>query len=690
MKTTFLAGFLLSTTTLFAQTATTPTPPPVFSETMEVGAIRAEEDVPVTKTDIPREEIEERYHGQDVPLLMRDAPSVNAYAESGVGGAGYSYISLRGIGATRINFTLDGVPLADSEDMGTYFVDFPDLARSLESIQIQRGVGTSTFGSASFGGSVNLESLDLAQDSHLDATLGVGSYGSEQASVGYQSGALPGGFAFYTRLSYLENEGFRDNSATRQRNLFFSGTKQLGDAQLKLTGFSGHEDQQLSFYATDEATLDTDLRSNPLRPEERDSFGYDLAQLQYIRALNSNSDMTASVYYQRGYGWYRLFDFGTDVLRQYGLDGMLLGTILTYEHRAGAITTNYGVHVNRFQRDHTRDDISINTRDYANYGVKGEANAFAKINYDTGRWNLYGDAQLRHATFDYHGDVDHNSIDWTFFNPKVGARYALNAQSSLYASAGMSRREPTRNDLFQGEDNASFAHDLEAVRPERVIDVEAGWRYRAAGLELEATAYAMEFRNEIASTGELSDIGLLLRRNVDRSHRRGIELDAAWQLTPMLRSKTTASFSHNRIDEWTQFFDVYDLEGNYVESRPVQYEDVQPLLTPSVLITQSFDYSPNARLTTSATARYVGRSYLDNTNDAAFDAPAFFLIDAKASYSITSWARLTLQVNNLLDADRVYPSGYSYRFFSGEVNTGTAYYYPQAGRNAVVLMDFDF
>lgn len=682
MKTLFFAAVLLSTTPLFAQT---------FSETMEVAAIRAEEKVPVTKTDIPREEIETRYHGQDVPLLLRDAPSINAYSESGVGGAGYSYISLRGIGSTRINFTLDGVPLADSEDMGTFFVDFPDLARSLESVQIQRGVGTSTFGSASFGGSVNLESIDLAQDDHLDVTLGLGSYGNRQVSAGYQSGALPNGFAFYTRLSYLENEGFRDNSATRQRNLFFSGSKILGDdAQLKLTGFTGHEDQQLSFYATDEATLETDLRNNPLRSEEKDSFGYDLAQLQYIRSLNADSEMTASVYYQRGYGWYRLFDFGTDVPREYGLDGRLLGTILTYSHRAGAITTNYGVHVNRFVRDHTRDDLSIDARDYSNYGVKGEANAFAKINYAAGRWNLYGDAQLRHATFDYHGDVDMDGIDWTFFNPKVGARYALTAQSSVYASAGLSTREPTRNDLFQGEDHPSFAHDLNAVRPERVIDFEAGWNARIANVDLEANVYAMEFRNEIASTGELSDIGLLLRRNVDRSHRRGIELDAAWQISPRLRSKTTASLSHNRIDEWTQFFDVYDIDGNYVESRPVLYDDVQPLLTPAVLIAQSFDYAPNARLATNVTARYVGRSYLDNTNDSAFDAPAFTLVDARVSYAVTSWARVTLQVNNLLDADRVYPSGYSYRFFSDDVKTGTAYYYPQAGRNAVVLMDFDF
>jgi iron complex outermembrane receptor protein len=685
MKTLFFAAVLLSTP-LSAQT---------FNETMEVAAIRAGDEVPVTKTDIPREEIEQRYHGQDVPLLLRDAPSISAYSESGAGGAGYSYISLRGIGATRINFTLDGVPLADSEDMGTFFVDFPDLARSLESVQIQRGVGTSTFGSASFGGSVNLESIDLSQDGHLDVTLGAGSYGNQQVSAGYQSGALPNGFAFYTRLSYLENEGFRDNSDTRQRNLFFSGSKSLGDdALLKLTGFTGHEDQQLSFYATDEATLDTDIRNNPLRPEERDSFGYDLAQLQYIRSLDANSEMTASVYYQRGYGWYRLFDSGTDVLRQYGLDGRLLGTIVTFAHRAGAITTNYGLHVNRFQRDHTRDDLSLgnvssDTRDYANDGVKGEANAFAKINYDAGRWNLYGDAQLRHATFDYHGDVDHDGIDWTFFNPKIGARYALSPLSSIYASAGFTTREPTRNDLFQGEDNPSFAHDLNAVRPERVIDFEAGWNTRMANVELQANVYAMEFRNEIASTGELSDIGLLLRRNVDRSHRRGIELDAAWRISPRLSSKTTASFSHNRIDEWTQFFDAYDAEGDYAEARPVQYRDVQPLLTPAVLIAQSLDYAPFARLATNVTARYVGRSYLDNTNDSAFDAPAFTLVDARVSYAVTSWARVTLQVNNLLDANRVYPSGYSYRYFSGDVNTGTAYYYPQAGRNAVVLMDFD-
>ncbi|HET8773824.1 MAG TPA: TonB-dependent receptor [Thermoanaerobaculia bacterium] len=655
---------------------------PAFAETMVVSAIRAEAVTPVTKTDIAREEIEQQYHGQDVPLLLRDAPAVNAYSESGAGGSGYSYISLRGVSPTRINFTLDGVPLADSEDMGTYFADFPDLARSLESIQIQRGVGTSTVGTPSFGGSVNMQSIDLSADQRVDATFGAGSFDGRQASVGYHSGALANGFAFYTRVSFLENEGFRDNSATRQRNVFFSGSKTVGDALLKVTGFSGKERMQSSYYAVDEETLQADLRYNPLRPEERDEFGYDLAQVQYIRPLDSRSDMTASVYYQRGYGWFRLFSSANE-LREYGLDGRLLGAILTYSRTSGPLTLNTGIHVNRFQRDHTRDNLERGVRDYANYGVKGEGNAFAKVSYTAGRWNLYGDAQVRHATFDYHGDVDDvdiRSIDWTFFNPKIGARYRLSPRSSVYASVGRTTREPTRNDMFLGEDNPPVTLDPGAVRPERVLDYEAGWSWRGASVELAANLYAMEFRNEIAATGEQSEIGLTLRKNAGRSFRRGVELDASWQVVPSVRLKTSANLSRNRIRGWTQV----------VDGRSLVYRNVEPLLSPAVILSQAVDFTPNARFSAGAVGRYVGRSYLDNTNSDFTDAPAYFVLDGNASYAVTSRARVTLQVNNVLDSDEIRPSGYSYLYFTGEELSGTAYYYPHATRNAVVLLDFTF
>jgi len=662
---------------------------PAMAESIVVSGIRAEAKTPVTKSELTESDIDREYHGQDVPLLLRETPSINAYAEAGVGGSGYSYVTLRGISPTRINFTLDGVPLADSEDMGTYFADFPDLAHSLQSIQVQRGVGTSTVGSPSFGGSVNMQSVDLSQNERVDAQLGAGSFGAKFATLGYQTGALPGGFTLYSRLSFNQSNGFRESSGVRQHNLFVSAAKQSDTSQLRLTGFSGHEYSALSFFAADEDTLRTNLRANPLSPDDRDSFGYDLAQLQYLRALSPHSDMTLSTYYQRGYGWYRLYDdeVAREGLRQYGLDGMLVGAMATMSWSHDALTANYGLHVNEFRREHTRDLVN-GARDYYNYGTKGEANAFAKLSWDAARWHLYSDAQLRWTDFHYHGDVDIEPISWTFFNPKLGARYALSQSSSVYASAGLSTREPTRNDLFLGEDNPTVAHDLHAVKPERLLDFEAGWTFNGAAASVTANVYAMQFRNEIASTGEYSDIGLLLRRNVDRSYRRGIELDASWQLSPKMRLRGNANFSRNRISQWTQFFDVYDDAGNFADSVPRVYRDVNPVLTPSALANATLDYTPSSRLRIGITGRYVSKAYLDNTNSEAFITPWFFTADGVASMDVARAIRVTLRVNNLFDAKRVYPSGYSYQYFAGSELTGTSYYYPQATRNATVMVDF--
>ncbi len=655
---------------------------PGLAETIVVSGIRAEAKTPVTKSDLDHATIARDYYGQDVPLLLRDTPSIDAYAEAGVGGSGYSYISLRGIGPTRLNFTLDGVPLADSEDMGTYFADFPDLARSLQSIQVQRGVGTSTVGSPSFGGSINLESIALSPVSSVSAETGFGSFGMKTATVGYQSGALPGGLAFYTRVSSDQSDGFRDSSGFRGRNLFVSAAKQNERSQLRLTAFTAHEWTQQSFLAADADTLKENLRANPLSPLDRDSFGYDLTQLQYLRALSPQTSMTASVFYQRGYGWYRLSG------AQYGLDGFLAGTMLTMSTTRGRWTANYGLHVNQFRREHTLDEAD-GTRTYANYGTKGEVNAFAKLNYDANRWHLFSDLQVRTTDFHYHGDVPIAPIRWTFVNPRLGARYDLTSSSGVYASAGMSTREPTRNDLFQGEDNASFAHDLRAVRPERLVDLEAGWNYRGSAATFGANVYSMSFHNEIASTGELSAIGLLLRRNVDRSYRRGIEAEYSWQAMPRLKLRGNANLSRNRINSWTQFFDVYDSAGNIAGSKPITFHGVNPVLTPTSIVNQTLDYAPSPSITLGLTGRHVGRSFLDNTNSASFVAPAFTTVDANASVAVSRAVTVRLQVNNLLNSRRLFPSGYSYLFLTpaGAVD-GVSYYYPQATRNAAVMVDF--
>jgi iron complex outermembrane receptor protein len=661
---------------------------PGLAESIVVSGIRAEAKTPVTKSDVDRATIERDYYGQDIPLLLRDTPSIDTYAEAGVGGSGYSYITLRGISPTRINFTLDGVPLADSEDMTTYFADFPDLARSLQSIQVQRGVGTSTVGSPSFGGSINLESIAPSSEQSTSAEIGIGSFGSKTATVGYQSGALPGGYAFYTRLSADQSNGFRESSGYRARNLFVSASKQNEDSQLRLTGFTAHEWTQQSFLAVDSDTLKENLRANPFGPNDRDSFGYDLAQLQYLRALSPSMNMTASAYYQRGYGWYDLQSSLPELLSRYRLDGRLLGAMLTMSSTRGAWSANYGLHVNDFRREHTLDEVG-GDRAYSNYGTKSEANAFAKFSYDAARWHLYSDTQLRTSDFHYHGDVKLDPIRWTFFNPKLGARYDLSSTTGIYASAALSTREPARSDLFGGEDNASVSYDLHAVRPERLLDFESGWDYRGASSSVHANLYAMEFRNEIASTGELSPIGALLRRNVDRSYRRGLELEYSWQTAPRVKLRGNANLSRNRIHTWTQFYDIYDANGILTGNAPITFHDVNPVLTPSLIVNQTIEFAPSSKTTFGLTARHVGRSYLDNTNNASFVAPAFTTFEANGAFAIRHDMSIRVQVNNLLNNKRVFPSGYSYLFLTPQRTIeGVSYYYPQATRNASVMIDF--
>ena len=269
---------------------------------------------------------------------------------------------------------------------------------------------------------------------------------------------------------------------------------------------------------------------------------------------------------------------------------------------------------------------------------------------------------MRTTDFHYHGDVAIDPIRWTFFNPKIGARYDLTGRSGAYASVGLSTREPTRNDLFQGEDNATIPHDLHAVRPERLLDIEAGWDYRTHHATIAANVYAMEFRNEIAATGELSDIGLPLRRNVDRSYRRGVELDAMWQVAPKLRLRSTANLSRNRIHQWLQF------------------DNVNPLLTPTVIVNQSVEYTLSSRVSAATTARYVGKSFLDNTNNDAFTTPSLFDLDGSVAFGIWRSARLSVQVNNILNNKHLFASGYT--------DGVLAYYYPQATRHFVMTMDW--
>ena len=266
--------------------------------------------------------------------------------------------------------------------------------------------------------------------------------------------------------------------------------------------------------------------------------------------------------------------------------------MITVSKSADRLTSTFGVHFNDFSGDHTLDIGGA--RIYANTGEKQTANAFAKVEYELGRWLLFGDLQARWADFSYRGDVELGSIDWTFLDPKVGVRRSLSPELSLYASVGRAQREPSRMDLLLGEDNATVPHDFEAVVPEEVVDFELGLNLDHARFVMQANLYAMEFTNEIALTGELSEIGLPLRRNVDDSYRRGFEVDLRWMATPIWTVVASANVSRNQISEWTQFYDVYDEQGAFVGSEPIVYRNTPALLSPETLVNVGAEWSSGA------------------------------------------------------------------------------------------------
>jgi iron complex outermembrane receptor protein len=665
------------------------------SEEVVVQAVRAEARTPVTRHEVTRADIERRHVGQEMPFLLKPAPSLNQYSDSGLG-SGYSYLYLRGIQQTRVNMTLDGVPLNEPEDSTVYFVNFGDFASSLESVQVQRGVGTSTVGVASYAGSINFASRDLAEEREADARLGLGSFGTRRGSAGAQSGRVGPGLAFYGRGSYMETDGFKRHSGVVQRSAFFGATRQGPSDLVKVFAFAGRERTQLAFYATPLEVLEQDPRANPASPDERDSFGQGFAHAHYTRTLGAASSLGLQGYYGGAGGWYRLQDAGGAGLLQYGLRWHLAGGIGTFRYAGRELSLTLGVHGNGFASRHTRTPVD-GPQEYSTRGLKNEANAFAKAGWDRGPWHLYGDAQLRWSRFRHRDGLPLGSVAWTFFNPKLGARRDLAPGLSAYLSLGRTTREPTRADLFSGQDNPTILYDLRAVRPERVVNLEAGLELRRGSLALHAGAYAMEFRNEIALTGELSEIGLPLRRNVDRSRRRGVELDAAWQAVPALRLTASAYASFNRIRSWTQFLDVYDEAGAYLESVPRAFSDVEPLLTPRAIVNLGADYTPRPWLRAGLSGRYVARSYLDNTNVEALTTPRFFELDASLALGLERWVRagrprLRLELANLLDNDRIWPNGYSYLFLTRGASgpdqlQHTPYYYPLATRSVLVLLD---
>lgn len=659
-----------------------------------VAGVSPDADTPISRSEISADELDARYHGQELAWSIAETPSVMAWSDSGLG-YGYSYFSVRGLYQARMVVTFDGAPLNDLLDMGVYSSNFGDLSSSLSGLQLQRGVGTGSVGAASFAGALHLQSADPPDRAGGELTLGVGSFDWKRGSLRLDTGAIRPGWTASFRLSGQQADGWRDRSEIAQHTFFGKTVYARGRTRLSLSGFSGRERMGLSYYAIDLDTYAVDPTNNPLGSEAKDAFGQDVAVATLERDLGKGRSFVASGWYNGAGGHYQVDSAdaeGNPALSRWGLRYHTVGARSVGRFVAERRTVELGLTALAFFRQDRR--TLDGAPDYDFDGRKLEGSAFVRWNEAIGDWRLYGDAQLRHARFAYDADVDVAPQQWTFVTPKLGVRRTFGAVD-LWASAGYGGREPTRGDLFAGLDDPTAPVPRGAVKPEKLVDVEAGVDLRLENATVKLGVFAMEFRDEIALTGELTETGGYLRTNLDQSFRRGVELEATWRPVDWLELRNASSLNWARIARWTQVYDVFDPAFAWIGQTERTYTNPAPLLTPPVIVDQRVAVFPVPGVTLGVGGRYVAAQQLDNTGDADLVLPAYATLDADVTWvlPVDPPVRLQLHGSNLTSAE-AFPSGYAWSYAiddgSGPAIDGIPYVYPMAPAAVDVTVTIGF
>ena len=616
-----------------------------------IEAIRADKKTPVTQTMVEKEEIEEEFYGQDATDILARTPNVIMRWDAGLPMSNYSYIRMRGIDAQRINMTLNGVPLNDALDHGVFFSNFTGFMNSIESVQIQRGVGTSTNGQASYAGSINFESMDI-RDTAPSGQLQItgGSYNTLRGSAEAKTGLMENNTAFYAKVGQMRTDGYRYHSGTQGTNGFFSGGWYGKDVHVKATAFMGRTQNELAFLPEEVGALERDPRTNSVSPSSTDDFGQDSYQLQVTAFLSDQLSISGTGYFNYAGG-------------EFEIDGAQDGSFLLslYNHQPGAFgiltyqTDKYkldlGAHANRFYRENSASFLPEDANVlYKNNMIKDEMAGFAKFQGSLEVADLelipYADLQVRYTGFDYDsaetasfaGEIQR--ANWVFLNPKIGARLLSQKGWSTYFSLGRASREPTRRDLLVGLDNITPENvdttgSFDALDPETVVDLEFGAEYAQDWINAKLNFFAMEFRDEIVPTGILTSWGEQLRRNVESSFRRGVEFHLNAKPIDQLRINWNANGNWAKIREYTN------------QATGETFEDVKPLMTPDFTTLLEVDYMLPYKFYVGLGGRYVSEMMMGNDGNDDFVVPEYFLLNGQLGYN-GKRLRVDFKANNLL------------------------------------------
>ncbi|MEM9896282.1 MAG: TonB-dependent receptor [Bacteroidota bacterium] len=616
-------------------------------EEVAVTAVRAQENAPIPQTNISKKQIDERYVGQHPIFLMEQlTPGVFSFSESGTSLANYGQIRLRGINQERINFTLNGVPLNDMIDQGVFFSNFTDIANNFESIQIQRGVGTSSNGVSSYAGSVNFESLNLRnKEAYSQLQLGAGSFDTYRANFQNFTGLNDQGWGFLTSFSKLTSTGFRDNTGSDATSFFMTGGKYGEKDVLKLTFFTSRSENGLGYLPEAESVIRSDNTFNTLDGNNVDDFSQFLLQLQYNRILSSRWTGGITGYYGGAGGDFTTFGTNSP------LENDHFGTIVNADFSENRFTFNTGVHLSLFLREN-RENMPGTPADpdYLETSDKKGISWFGKATYELGDLTAFADLQMRATELSISPDYDVVGInsegdiefDWLFVNPKIGFTYDITDALSAYSSFGRSGREPTRIDLFGGAFRLD-ARNYDLVRTgnsfseEFVNDFELGARYVIDKLSLDANFYYMRFENEIAPIGRNIDFGVQARGNIPKSTRTGFEVQWTYVPNDLISFSGTAAYLETEIEEQTRINDLILISG------------FDQILSPDWIWNAQVKVNPTESISASLFGRYIGEQFLTLINDDAITIPSSFVANFQLEAQITPEIQVSGMVNNLFD-----------------------------------------
>ena len=669
-----------------------------------VTSVRVKPNAPITHSNLSKKELQQRNLGQDIPVLLNYLPSVVSSSDAGAG-IGYTYLRVRGSDATRINVTINGIPYNDAESQGTFWVNLGDFASSVENIQLQRGVGTSTNGAAAFGASLNILTDAISKKSGGQISNSFGSYGTRKHSLKFTTGLLNEHFEFAGRLSKIYSDGYVDRAFTDMKSYFLQGNYVDENTLIKALMFGGKEKTYKAWYGLSKDQLEEDRTQNPYTYDnETDNYWQDHYQLHWNETLNSNWSTTVGLNYTRGKGYFEQYKEGrsaadynnlisdnSDVIVRRWLDNhfYVVNANATYQKNGLEITS--GLSYSDYTNDHYGELIwgsdlvvgtSIRDRYYLSVSDKSDFSVFSKATFRmSDSLQAFLDVQGRFINYSTTGLTSNRvpiAIDenYSFFNPKLGLTYAFNSNNSVYVSYARANKEPNRND---------FESNVAAVKPERLNDFELGWRHQGKRFSLNANVYYMQYKNQLVLTGALDNVGEYLRENVDNSYRLGLELDARIALSTQVALNSNLALSQNKIQEL-----IINRDGGLQN-----LGDTNIALSPNLITTHAIEYAPNSQFRAALIGKYVGEQYLSNTDTEASKLEGYFVGDLNLNYELKlnkvfKTIVFSGMINNLFNAEYV-DRGYTYLdTWSGPIASEVQGYYPQATRNFLVGMTLVF